>query len=215
MRYDVVRGSDLPVPNEMRGPACIAAAGRRVGLVHYPDGRRAGVGRSAVESKRTVVTSGWRYWRHMRSARHPAVLVLTLACVVAAGGVATALSVPPLAGVGGSGPGGDVPRQLALLLGVPWMVLGAVALPLLVRAVPDLVRRRVVEGRVVRVRTPLGRRSWTSGDERMERFDRLSWPSTTAGAATSWPTRWAVCGPGACPRPPSTRWPPATTPGSR
>ena len=124
-------------------------------------------------SKRAVVTSGWRYRRHLRSAMHPAVLVLSLACVVAAGGVATALSVPTLADEGGSGPGGDLPGQLALLLGVPWMVLGAVALPLLVRAVPDLVRRRVVEGTVVRVRTPVGRRSWTRGDEDLDRFDKL------------------------------------------
>lgn len=124
-------------------------------------------------SRRAVVTSGWRYRRRMRSAMHPALLVLTLGGVVAAGAVAAVLSVPTLTGARASGPGGDFPRQLALLLGVPWMVLGALALPLLVRAVPDLVRRRVVEGTVVRVRTPVGRRSWTRGDEAMDRFDKL------------------------------------------
>jgi hypothetical protein len=45
------------------------------------------------------------------------------------------------------------------------MAIGAVALPLLVRAVPDLVARRTIEGRAVRVRRPEGRRPATSSPD--------------------------------------------------
>lgn len=109
-----------------------------------------------------VVTSGWRYWRHLRLAPHPALLALLFGALVVTGAIAAALALPTLAAGGGDHGESEVATGVALLLGVPWMAIGAVAAPLLVRVLPDLVRRRSVEGTLVRARRPVGGRGGDS-----------------------------------------------------
>lgn len=93
-----------------------------------------------------MVVGGWRY---RRRPEPPLVLVLVSGLMTLAG-VAGAVAVVAATRWDG-GEGGDRVVTDALYgLGVPWALVGAVAAVTLVRAVPDLWRRRVVEGGVVR-----------------------------------------------------------------
>lgn len=91
-----------------------------------------------------VVDRGWRY---RRRATPPGLLVLASATVLAVG-VAGAVAAGVAASRWGHDPDNEVIVGLAYVFGVPWALAGLFAAGVLVRALPDLWRRQVVEGEV-------------------------------------------------------------------
>lgn len=100
----------------------------------------------------TVVVGGWRYRRRDTA---PVVLVLVSGLTVVAG-LAGAVAIVAAYRWGRGGPEGRSVTDVLYGLGVPWALVGVAGAATLLRAVPDLWRRRVVEGTVVRRRVAYG-----------------------------------------------------------